>query len=320
MSEDVRPSPAGGPPPRVAIVIGSGSVKCAAALGMYRALVREGIGIDMVVGCSGGALYATLIALGIDPEVGVQKTKQLWTREVTSQRSWRGLFAAAMPKLAGFTGEWGLKDDRLIMRRLHEAFGDATFADTRIPLFLAATDFSNGNQVVLDRGRIIDAIRASIALPFAFRPWKIDGKLLADGFLSDPLPVGIAIREGAQVIVAMGFESPYQTRIDSAGRFAFQFSSIMANNLLKSAFAFHGLAHHSEVIPVIPQFQQRVRLFDVDKLPYIIEEGERATAMEMPYLKRLLGLPATVVPDDVRIGVPDDRSIARHGGGAAAQP
>ena len=47
--------------PRVAVILGSGSVKCAAALGLLRVLKREGIGIDMIVGCSGGSLYAAMI-------------------------------------------------------------------------------------------------------------------------------------------------------------------------------------------------------------------------------------------------------------------
>jgi len=105
--------------------------------------------------------------------------------------------------------------------------------------------------------------------------------------------VGVAMREGANVIVAVGFESPYQTRISSAGRFAFQLSSIMTNNLLKASFAFHGLAHHSEVIAVIPRFEQRIRLFDTEKMPYIIEEGAQAMSEQVPYLRRLL---AAAVP------------------------
>ena len=174
------------------------------------------------------------------------------------------------------------------MRRLGEAFGDQRVDDTRIPLFITATDFHTGEQVVLQRGRVVDAIRASIAIPFAFKPWEVDGRLLIDGFMSDPLPVGVAMREGANVIVAMGFESPYQTRVTSIGRFAFQMSSIMTNNLLRASFAFHGLAHHAEVIPVIPRFGERIRLFDTGKIPYIIDEGERAMEEQMPYLRRLL--------------------------------
>ena len=50
--------------PRIALVIGSGSVKCAAALGLMKVLEREGIDVDLVVGCSGGAIYASLIPLG----------------------------------------------------------------------------------------------------------------------------------------------------------------------------------------------------------------------------------------------------------------
>jgi len=198
------------------------------------------------------------------------------------------LLRAAFPRLFGFDANWGLRNDARIMRRMQEAYGERTFADARIPLFITATDFHTGEQVVLREGRLVDAIRASIAIPFAFRPHPVGGRLLIDGFMSDPLPVGVAMREGANVIVAVGFESPYQTRVSSAGRFAFQLSSIMTNNLLKASFAFYGLAHHSEVIAVIPRFFLRIRLVDTEKMPYIIDEGERAMSEQVPYLRRLL--------------------------------
>ena len=273
---------------RVALVIGSGSVKCAAALGAYRLLQREGIEVSLLVGCSAGSLFASVIALGHDAETSAAMAARLWTREVTERADRLALLRAAFPKLLGFDSNWGLRDDRRVMRRITEAYGDRTFADARVPLFITATDFDTGEQVVLSRGRLTDAIRASIAIPFVFRPHRVDGRLLIDGFMSDPLPVGVAIKEGADVIVAVGFESPYQTRVNGPGRFAFQLSSIMTNNLLKASFAFHGLAHHSEVIPVIPRFEQRIRLFDTEKMPYIIEAGERAMADQMPYLRRLL--------------------------------
>jgi NTE family protein len=272
----------------VALVIGSGSVKCAAALGAYRLLQREGIGVDMVVGCSAGSVFASVIALGYDADTCAAMASSLWTSDLTKQPDRRSLLKAAFPRLFGFDAHWGLRNDAPVMRRLQETYGDRTFADARIPLFITATDFNTGEQVVLRAGRLVDAIRASVAIPFAFRPHAVDGRLLIDGFMSDPLPVGVAIKEGANVIVAVGFESPYQTRITSAGRFAFQLSSIMTNNLLKASFAFHGLAHHSEVIPVIPRFEQRIRLFDTAKMPYVIDEGERAMEEQMPYLRRLL--------------------------------
>lgn len=276
------------PPKRVALVIGSGSVKCAAALGMYRVLQREGIGLDLIVGCSGGSLYAATIALGYTVEHATELSVRLFTREATGLRDRRALLRAAFPRLFGFDERFGLRNDRQVRRGIETAFGDRTFADAATRLYITATDFHTGEQVVLEQGRIRDAIRASIAIPFAFAPWEVDGRLLIDGFMSDPLPVGVAIKEGASVIVAMGFESPYQKRVTNVGRFAFQLSSIMTNNLLRASFAFHGMAHHGEVIPVLPQFRERVRLFDTGKLPYIIEEGERAMEAEMPYLRRLL--------------------------------
>ena len=62
----------------------------------------------------------------------------------------------------------------------------------------------------------------------------------------------------------------------------------MTNNLLKANFAFHSVAHHTEVISVIPEFKERIRLFDTGKLPYIIEEGEHAMQEHLPYLRALL--------------------------------
>ena len=163
-------------------------------------------------------------------------------------------------------------------------FGDRRIEDTPIPLHITATDFSNGELVEIRSGSIVDAIRASLSLPLAFAPVRMHGKLLVDGYLADPLPVSVAMKHGSRVIVAVGFESPYQESMTSAGRFAFQLSAILANNLLKSRLAFHSMAHHSELIMILPEFKQRVRLFDTAKVPYIIEEGEQATLQQLPYL------------------------------------
>lgn len=273
---------------RVALVIGSGSVKCAAALGVKQVLDREGIGVDLLVGCSGGSLFAALLAAGHDARSGVEMTRRLWTRELTSRPDRRSLAALLLPRLFGFSREFGLRDDRLVLARLKEVFGGMTFENARLPLFVTATDFENGEQVVVSSGPVVDALRASIAIPFVFKPWRVAGRLCTDGFLSDPLPVGVAVREGADVVIAVGFDSPYQERVDGAGRFAFQLSSIMTNNLLRAAFAFHQLAHHDEIIPIVPRFQERIRLFDIGKIDMIVEDGARAAEAQVPYLRRLL--------------------------------
>jgi NTE family protein len=282
------PSPAGRT--RVAVVIGSGSVKCAAALGLLKVLRREGIEIDLLVGCSGGSIYAALMGLGYDVSTAEEMTRRLWTKELTKRRSRVAFLRAFVPGFR-FHERFGLVDDRLILERLRAAFGTRTFESAEIRLFLTATDFHTGEQVVFGSGSVADAVRASIAIPYVFEPWPIGDRLLVDGFLSDPMPVGVAIKEGADVIVTMGFESPYQAQVTSLLRFAFQLSSITANNLLRANFAFHNLAHHSEIIPIVPQFKERIGLFDTNKIPYVIEEGERATEQQIPFLRRLLSAP-----------------------------
>ena len=273
---------------RLAVVIGAGSVQCAAALGMWKVLQREGIGIDLLVGCSGGSLYASVMALGDDLDACDRLTRGLWTPSLTRRRDLRSVLSALMPRLFGFDGAFGLIDDRPMLGALDRIFGERRFEDTRIPLHVVATDLENGQKVVLGAGRVRDAIRASSAIPDVWKPWKIDGRMLMDGCASDPLPIDVAIREGADVILAMGFESPYPSRIRSATRFAFQVNSVYTNNLLRANFAFHNLVHHADIIPVLPEFDRPIRLFDTAQIPHVIEQGERAAEAQLPHIVRAL--------------------------------
>jgi len=275
--------------PRIALVIGSGSVKCAAALGLMKVFERENIKLDMVVGCSGGSIYASLIALGWTVQRATDTTLKMWTKDVTAKRSTRAVLQLLLPFIFKFDETFGLIDDSIINKRFRDGYEGATFANTRIPLFVTATDLYNGEQVVISEGSIAEAVRASISIPFIFPPHKLNNRYLIDGFQSDPLPIGVAIKEGADIIIAMGFESPYQERITSLMRYNFQVSSITSNNLLKTNYAFHNLAHHSEIIPILPEFEHKIKLFDTDKLPYVIEEGERAAEEQLPFIKGLLG-------------------------------
>ena len=278
----------GKPRKKLALVIGAGSVKCAAALGLWKVLERAGIKIDMLVGCSGGSMYASVMALGYDVATCEQLTRELWTPAVTRQRDTRSILSALLPRLFGFKGSFGMLSDEPLRRALRKPFGERTFADATVPLYIAATDVANGQKVVINQGRVADAVRASVAIPYIFKPWCIDGRWLLDGCLADPLPVDIAIREGADVILAMGFESPYPRKIRSAMRYAFQINSIYTNNLLRANYAFHNLAHHAEIIPILPEFGREIRLFDTDQFPHVIECGERAMEADLDYLRQAL--------------------------------
>jgi len=278
---------------KVAMVIGAGSVKCAAALGMWRVLRREGIEVDLYVGCSGGCLYAAVMSLDYTLEEAEQLTKRLWTREVTARKDLRSLLSMIVPRLVPFAGYFGLVNEEPLNAALRATFGERTFDECVAPLHMVATDLQNGERVVLSSGRIADAVRASVAMPYVWPPARVGDRWLLDGCMTDPLPVDVAIREGADVVLAMGFEAAYPRRIRSASRYAFQVNSIYTNNLLRANYGFHNLAHHDEILLILPDFDRPVGLFDTDRIPEVIKAGERATEAQLPYLERILATPIT---------------------------
>jgi len=179
-------------------------------------------------------------------------------------------------------------DDSFLNKALEKATLDLSFEDVQIPLKIIATDMMTGEKVILSEGRIWDAVRASLAIPLIFPPWELDGRLLIDGGVSDPLPIDVAIQEGADIIIAMGFSLSYRTRFRSMTAVQEQLNSIYMNNILKATYAFYNLAHHAEIFPIIPDFEEPLSMFDVKKIPDIIERGETATMAQLPHIKRLL--------------------------------
>ncbi len=274
---------------RLSVVIGSGGVLCAASLGLSKALRREGLTPAMAVGCSGGSIYAAAIALGYEPEEAERLTLNLFTSDVFE--GYTSNLKSALTGETRFTETSSLIDDAVMLERITAAFGDKTFHDTVFPLYIVATELYTGERVVLSSGRIVDAIRASIAIPMIFSPWKVGGQLLVDGAVCDPLPLDVAIQQGSDVIAAVGFEMPTRRRMNSYTAVTTHFNSMYMNNILKATFAFYNAVHHAEIIPILPDFEKPVGTFDTSQIPYIIAQGEKAAQQHMPYIKQLVAVP-----------------------------
>ncbi len=271
---------------RIALVIGSGGIKCAAAAGLWRVLQEEGIVVDSVVGCSGGSMYAALIANHVDVKVMEEWSRTLWTSDI--MQGYTENLKASKDGTLRFNERSGLVDDSVMNKKLRDVYGDWQFADLKMPFKVVATDLLAGEKVVLSEGSIFDAIRASLAIPIIFPPWEVGGRLLIDGAASDPLPIDVAIQDGADIIIAMGFTLDYRNRFRSMTAVQEQLNSIYMNNILNSTYAFYNLAHHAEIFPIIPEFESTVSMFDVDKIPHVIERGEQAARKQLPHIKRLL--------------------------------
>jgi NTE family protein len=271
--------------PRFAIVLGSGGVRSIAALGMVEVLWREGLRPDLVVGCSAGAMFGALIACGHDALEAVQIATTLWSPEVTRQRRWGAVAQMLFPRLGRFDADFALRDDRPILQRLNLAFGDVRLEDLQLALRVTATDATSGDTVVIRHGSLVDALRASIALPFMFKPMKIGGLRLIDGFTSDPLPVSAAA--DAKLVVALGFPSPMPRRVDVPSRLLAQVTSTMTNNLMQSRLAC-ARAKGMKLIEISPKLDRRVGLFDTQAMPYLVDAGRRATEERLPEIQALL--------------------------------
>jgi NTE family protein len=275
--------------PMVALVIGSGGLKCAAALGIFEALEKENIGIDMVVGCSGGAIMGAFIVTGRSSEETIDLVNRMWDPKIVQQFRLKNILKALFPKILGFNESFGLTEDTMMVKQYEKAYGfDTSFSDTKIPFFCVATNIKNGEPVVISEGRVADAVRMSSGFPILFEGIERNEKVLIDGGLSNPLPVDVAIKEGADIIVAVGFESPKLPNIVGVGSFISQMFSILTNQLLSFKMAFYGLAHHSEIVIIAPEFGEEISLTDVHKLPFIIEQGEQEVGKHFDYIKQLL--------------------------------
>jgi NTE family protein len=274
--------------PRTALVLGSGGIRTVCHIGLFKALRREGIPIDMVVGSSGGSLLGAAFALGTEPDLIEHWVLRYWKRELFRDYGYMQLLKMFSPRFLRFDESFGILRGEAVRRILRKFFGRVSFEDCEIPLRVIATDLQSGEAVVLQDGSLSEAIRASIAIPVLFQPYRVDGRWLVDGALCSPLPIEHAIREGAEVIISMGFPSQLHPHIDGPLRLITQIMRISGNRLYRAELAYHARNPRIEVVPVEVQCEAHVGMRDVHEIPGLIRAGEEAAMARMPYIRRTL--------------------------------
>ena len=274
--------------PHLALVLGSGGVRSVAALGIAEVLVNAGYEPDLVVGCSSGALFGACIAAGLYGEQGLAAAKKLWSADLTRQKRWSAYLELIAPRLMRFDAGFSLRDARLIRERVECAFGVARLEDLPIPLRVVATEAATGNSVVLTQGRVADAVRASMALPFVFPSVEIDGRRLSDGVISDPLPVSAA--RDADAVITLGFRGAMPRRIDRPSRLVAQVTTAMINSLQQARIE-AARAAGQRMLHIELDIDRRIGLWDTAAMPRIFEIGQRAAAAHLPAIRRLLEPP-----------------------------
>jgi NTE family protein len=275
------------------VVLGSGGVRSIAGLGLLEALREAGLKPDLIVGCSAGAIFGAVAAAGHNPAEGVALATRLWTAEITRTPQRLAMAKMVLPGIGGFGPDFALRDDRMVLDRLTQAFGQQTLETLPLPLRVTATDADTGETVELREGRVVDALRASIALPFMFSPKIIEGRRLTDGFLTNPLPVSAA--RDALTVVALGVEAPMPSRIDRPARLLARVTSTMTNSLMQARVA-AARAEGMQLVTVMPQPQRRIGLFDTHAMPELVELGRQAGREALPAIHAALNAADRDVP------------------------
>lgn len=274
--------------PPLALVLGSGGVRSVAALGIADVLGESGFAPDVIAGCSSGALFGACIAMGWTGREGLEAATRLWSAELTEKKRWRAYLELVAPKLAGFGEDFSLRDAGLIRERIEFAFQDARLEDLPIPLRVATTVAASGAPFMIDHGRVSDAVRASMALPFLFPSVEFQGRRLTDGVLSNPLPLSL-VRD-ARAAITVGFRGALPRRIDRASRLVAQVTTTMINNL-QQAHVRAAEEAGTRMLHFELDIDRRIGLWETAAMPRVFEIGRQAAYEQLPAVRRLLELP-----------------------------
>jgi NTE family protein len=213
------------PRPKVCLVLSGGGARGVAHIGVLKILEQMRVPIDCIVGTSMGSIVGGAYAAGVSPQTMERRIRAANWDEVLSDdppRPQRSPYAKELERQNIGGAEFGLSRKGLklpaglILGQQLELFLQSligadvqldSFEDLAIPYRAVATDITNGHMVVLERGTLSTAMRASMAVPGVFAPQRLDGLLLVDGMLVRNLPVDVARQMGADVIIAVNLGS-----------------------------------------------------------------------------------------------------------------
>ena len=179
--------------PTIGLALGGGGARGFAHIGVLRTLLAHGIVPDIIVGTSIGAVVGGCHAAGRLDVI------EEWGRGLTK----RGILSYLDISLTG----GGLIGGSKLAARLEEKLGNTSIEALPIRFATISTEVGTGHEIWLTRGRLVDAMRASYALPGIFPPVSLDGRWLVDGALVNPVPVSAARVFGARLVIAVNLST-----------------------------------------------------------------------------------------------------------------
>ncbi|MCB0506365.1 MAG: patatin-like phospholipase family protein [Cyclobacteriaceae bacterium] len=283
--------------PKVGLVLSGGGAKGLAHIGVLKAMEEAGLYPDYITGTSMGSIIGALYAIGYSAdeikEIGlninwdeVLSNDVALNRIAIEEKLYYGRFFAELPIRDGKVGlPQGVIDGQeltLLLNRLtRPAHGITDFHKLPIPYECMAADVESGESVILSKGSLPQALRASMAIPTVFTPVLIDGRLYVDGGLIRNFPVQQVIDMGADIVIGVSVSTDLQKKENLTS---------MVSVLAQSAF-----------VASANDTKEQTKLVDIyiapDMSEYstasfwsgagIIKEGEKSGQEFLPVFKKL---------------------------------
>jgi len=252
-------------PARIALVLGSGSSKGFAHIGVLKILENNHIPIHFIVGTSAGSFVGSFYAYGYN---AYQLQKIAFSIEKGD------IIDLTVPDNGFIRGE-------RLEGYINKTFNNTPIEKLRIPFYAVATDIQSGQEVVFGRGNTGQAVRASCSIPGIFRPVPISDRMYVDGGVVSPVAVDAARRLGADIVIAVDIssdagdkqpESTIETILQSIG---IMYSRLACTQLLRAD------------VVIVPKVGY-IASSDFSKRHEAILEGEKAAIEALPKIKDLI--------------------------------
>jgi NTE family protein len=216
--------------PKIGLVLSGGGARGVAHIGVINVLEEMKIPVDYIAGTSMGAIVGGLYAAGLSPaEIEKIVTSIEWNEAFKDKPSPQELSFRRKQDASDYMVDFdlGYKDGKLQMPRgliqgqnlsiilkslLFHTEGIHNFDNLNIPFRAVAADIETGDAVILQKGELVKAIRASMSIPGVFAPVEIDGRILVDGGIANNVPVDVVRQMGADTVIVVDIGTSLRTR------------------------------------------------------------------------------------------------------------
>lgn len=274
--------------PKIGLALSGGGIRGTSHIGVLKVFEREKVPIDLLAGTSMGGLVAAMYAAGLSAaEIEAEAIKMSHPRQLLAR------IDRKLPRR-------GLLEGDKVEAYLAHWLKGLTFDKLRLPLSIVATDVNRMERIVLCQGSVLEAVRATIAVPGLFASVKHGNQALVDGGVVDNIPVGVVREMGAEIVVAVDvttapgsldpvIEGLYQRRfmpesfVDTAG--------VLWRSLVFLIWKVsqHVLEENPPDLLIRPLVPQGVTvLTGFKRIAEAVAAGEAAARAAMPRLRELL--------------------------------